>query len=103
MTAMGLFRGIVYSALLDRLLRGRGGHGGAVDPRRYGPRSGPGYGRPPQRRGGFGFSGPFPTYSGTTRRGTQVRASGCCLPIPLSVVLAGTAAGLLHRRHASGA
>jgi hypothetical protein len=43
------------------------------------------------RRGGFGFFGPFPTYSTRTRRGTRVWVSGCCLPIPLAVV---SAAGL---------
>jgi hypothetical protein len=31
--------------------------------------------------------GPFPSYSTRTRRGSQVRVSGCCLPIPLSLVL----------------
>ena len=94
---MGLFRSLLYSALLDRLLRG--GRGGAVDPRRYGPRYGPGPGyRPPARRGGIRFAGPLPYYAGTTRRGTRVRVGGCCLPIPLTV-LATTTAVALGRRH----
>lgn len=98
---MGLFRSLVYSTLLDRLLRG--GRGGQVDPRRYGPRSGAGYGprpgyRPPARRGGIRFAGPLPYYEGTTRRGTRVRAGGCCLPIPLTVLMTATAV-VLGRRH----
>lgn len=98
---MGLFRSLVYSALLDRLLRGGRGHGrpgGAMDPRRYGPRYGsPSYGRPPAR-GSWGMTGPFPTYRGTTRRGTQVRVGGCCLPIPLTVLASGVALGLVRGR-----
>jgi hypothetical protein len=38
------------------------------------------------RRGGFGFWGPFPSYSRRTRGGGSVRVTGCCLP--LSLVLA---------------
>jgi hypothetical protein len=42
--------------------------------------------------------GPFPTYSGRTRRGSRVTVSGCCLPIPLGFVLAaGIAARALTR------
>jgi hypothetical protein len=48
---------------------------------RYGNR-----GRRP-RRSGFGMWGPFPSYSTRTRRGSRVRVSGCCLPIPLGLVL----------------
>jgi hypothetical protein len=49
----------------------------------------------PRRRGRFGLWGPMPYYSTRTRRGTDVSVGGCgcCLPIPL-VVLLGTAAGL---------
>jgi len=43
-------------------------------------------------RGGFGFFGPFPTYSRRTRRGGHVRVSGCCLPIPLAMTVGGAAA-----------
>ncbi len=52
-----------------------------------------GYGRrrPPQR-GGFGFWGPFPSYSRRTRGGGQVRVTGCCLPLALTMVLAPAAA-----------
>lgn len=39
--------------------------------------------------------GPLPSYSRRTRGGSQVRVSGCCLPIPL--ILA-TGSGLLVRR-----
>ncbi len=38
--------------------------------------------------------GPFPSYSGRTRRGTRVRVTGCCLPLPVGVLLG---AGLLAR------
>ena len=98
---MGLFRSLLYSALLDRLL-GRG-RGGAVDPRRYGPRygAGPAYGsgpRPPARRNGIRFAGPLPYYQGTTRRGSRVSVGGCCLPIPLTVLATATAV-VLGRRH----
>jgi hypothetical protein len=105
---MGLFRSLVYSTLLDRLLRG--GRGGIVDPRRYGPRygAGPGYGagyrsgyRPPARRNGIRFAGPLPYYQGTTRRGSRVSVGGCCLPIPLTVLATGTAVAL-GRRHLGG-
>ena len=43
--------------------------------------------------------GPFPSYSTRTRRGSRVRVSGCCLPIPLGLVLgAGLAGRVVHRR-----
>ena len=49
--------------------------------------------RPQRRRrrprGRFGFFGPFPTYSGQTRRGSRVTVSGCCLPIPLGIAMLG--------------
>ena len=44
------------------------------------------------RRGRAGFFGPIPYYSGRPRRGTRVQVSGCCLPIPLALALAGLAA-----------
>lgn len=111
---MGLFRSLLYSALLNRVLRGGRP---PVDPRRYGPRYGtgprrgvygPGYGlgygpRRPPARGGFRFAGPIPTYSGTTRRGNRVQVGGCCLPIPLMVLVTGALAGLVRRRSAPGA
>ena len=46
-----------------------------------------GYGRRRPRRSGFGLWGPFPSYNRRTRRGSQVRVTGCCLPIPLALVL----------------
>jgi hypothetical protein len=63
-----------------------------------GRRRGGRYGRP-HRRGRGGFFGPFPYYSGRTRRGSRVTVSGCCLPIPLTLVV-GAGVGLralLHR------
>jgi hypothetical protein len=47
-----------------------------------------------------GFFGPMPYYSGRTRRGTRVHVSGCCLPIPLGMLLATAvgARGLMRRR-----
>jgi hypothetical protein len=63
----------------------------------YAPRYG--YGGRGRRSGGFGFFGPFPTYSTRTRRGSRVTVSGCCLPIPLALVLAmfGTGRALIRR------
>jgi hypothetical protein len=46
-----------------------------------------GYGRRRSRRSGFGWWGPLPSYSTRTRRGTRVKVTGCCLPIPLGLVL----------------
>ena len=60
--------------------------------RRYGHRR-----RRPQRRG-FGMWGPFPSYSTRTRRGSRVQVTGCCLPIPLALVLSlGLSARALRR------
>ena len=74
---MGFLRLLGRAYLADRLLgrRRQGYHG---------------YGRSPyyasrQRRRG-GFIGPFPYYSGRTRRGTRVSVGGCCLPIPLGAL-----------------
>ena len=55
------------------------------------------YGRSARGRGGF--FGPFPYYSGRTRRGSRVTVTGCCLPIPLALVVGGAlgARALLHR------
>lgn len=47
-----------------------------------------GYGRRRRRRSGFGMWGPLPSYSTRTRRGSRVHVTGCCLPIPLTFVLA---------------
>jgi hypothetical protein len=55
--------------------------------------------RPPKRRSRFGFWGPFPSYSTRTRRGTQVRVSGCCLPIPLTFAAGGALAVRQLRRN----
>ena len=68
--------------------------GGRVVPRPYvqGDPSVPG-----RRRGGrFGFWGPVPYYSTRTRRGSEVSVGGCgcCLPIPLLVATG--AVGLLR-------
>jgi hypothetical protein len=53
-----------------------------------------GYGRRRRRRGGFGMWGPLPSYTTRTRRGSRVTVSGCCLPIPLGLVLG---AGMVAR------
>ena len=45
-----------------------------------------------QQRGGFGFWGPFPSYSRRTRGGGQVRVTGCCLPLALTMAIAPAAA-----------
>jgi hypothetical protein len=39
-----------------------------------------------QRRSRFSFWGPFPSYSGRTRRGTRFRVTGCCLPVALALM-----------------
>jgi hypothetical protein len=42
--------------------------------------------------------GPFPRFSTRTRRGSRVTVSGCCLPIPLGLLLSiGLAAQALRR------
>jgi hypothetical protein len=50
-------------------------------------------------RGRTGFFGPFPYHSRTTRRGSRVTVTGCCLPIPLGMLalLAGAARVLARR------
>jgi hypothetical protein len=90
---------LVRAFLLRRFLlggrrrgRGYGGWGGGYGTRGYGGRGyggwgGRGYGGR-RRSGGFRFVGPFPTYSGRTRRGSRVTVSGCCLPIPLGLTIA---------------
>lgn len=55
----------------------------------------------PVRRGGF-RAFPFPGYSTTTRRGTQVTVGGCCLPLPIgclatTLAVAGYAASRVVR------
>ncbi|WP_181779060.1 hypothetical protein [Pseudonocardia pini] len=69
---------VVRRYLVDRLLFGR-------RPRRSSypglPPSGP------RRRGRFGLWGPVPYYSTRTRRGASVSVGGCCLPLPLFLVL----------------
>ena len=63
-----------------------------------------GYGRSRMRggrgrgRGNVGMWGPFPSYSRRTRGGSQVRVTGCCLPIPLALALTPAAAYGLRRR-----
>jgi hypothetical protein len=89
---MSLFRHLGRAYLANRLLRGGRHH------QSYGR-----YGRSPyyarRQRGRGGFFGPFPYYSGRTRRGSRVRVTGCCLPIPLGMVSAlGVGARLLMRR-----
>ncbi len=92
---MGLFGALGRAYMINRLAQ-RGRH------RRYGRHYGPPtlFGPPRRRRGRTGFWGPFPYYSGQTRRGNRVHVSGCCLPIPLALVLATAvgARGILRRR-----
>lgn len=42
---------------------------------------------------GFGFWGPFPSYSRRTRGGGSVRVTGCCLPLTLSMIAVPALAG----------
>ncbi len=83
---MGLLRALARVFLVNRLLRRR--------PPPFPPGG--------ARRGRVGLFGPVPYYSTTTRRGTRVSVGGCCLPIPLFVVAAMTAAGLFVRRRFAG-
>ena len=95
---MSIFRALARAYVVDRMMRGgrrphRRSRWGAPPPS-------PWYAPPrPRQRSGFGFFGPFPTYSTRTRRGSHVSVSGCCLPIPLTFALGGVlAARRLHRR-----
>ena len=49
--------------------------------------------RPAPRRSGFGFWGPFPSYTRRTRGGGRVRVTGCCLPLALGLAAAPAMAG----------
>jgi hypothetical protein len=75
------FGDVMRRYLVDRALFGRRGRRS----RHPGLRS-PGS---PNRRGRFGLWGPVPYYSTRTRRGADVSIGGCgcCLPLPLLVVL----------------
>jgi len=76
---MFIFRSLARAFLINRLMERR---------RRRG-----------RGRGRAGFFGPMPYYSGRTRRGSRVHVSGCCLPIPLGVLVATVAGarGLMRR------
>jgi len=99
-----MLKWLIRGYVLDRLLRALSGRQAGPGPRtRYGsyPRSRPVQrpygGRPMHRpRGRGGFAGPFPYYTTRTRRGSQVSVGGCCLPIPLGLLVGGS--GLLLRR-----
>ena len=85
-----MFSRLLSAYVIERLMR-RGRHR-----RHRGYGYGHGFGRRPRGRGGF--VGPFPYYSGRTRRGTRVHVSGCCLPIPIGLLaLAASGARLLSR------
>ena len=71
--------------LIRRLLGGRSSSRSHA--RRHDRR---GYGR--RRSSGFGMTGPFPSYTRRTRGGGRVSVGGCCLPIPLTLILALAAA-----------
>ena len=82
-----MFSRLVSVSLIGRLLGGGRSRRG---------RAGVGRG---SRRGRAGFLGPFPTYSTRTRRGSRVTVTGCCLPLPLVLVIgvAVAARGLARR------
>jgi hypothetical protein len=86
--AVGMLRQLARAYVINRLLRGSRHRHPAYARSRYG-----------RRRGRTGFFGPFPYYSGRTRRGSRVTVSGCCLPIPLGVFSAFVLAAwrLAHR------
>ncbi len=76
---MSLLRVLAREYLIQRLARGR---------------------RPPRRRGGFFVVPQRRGYYGAPMRRTRVRVGGCCLPIPLGVVVslgAGTRLALRRR------
>jgi hypothetical protein len=89
---------LLYRLLGAYLVRRLFGGGGRRGRRGYASRP-YGYGRR-RSRGGFGFAGPFPSYSRRTRGGSRVSVSGCCLPIPLTLALtaAGGTRALVRRR-----
>jgi hypothetical protein len=53
-----------------------------------------------RRSEGFGFWGPFPSYSRRTRGGGSIRVTGCCLPLALGLGAAGALAPALVWRTA---
>jgi len=55
-----------------------------------------------QQRSGFGFWGPFPSYTRRTRGGGRVRVSGCCLPLSLAMVAVPAAATRVALRRVTG-
>ena len=71
--------GLLARAFMINRILGRGRRS------RYGGGYGGRYGRG-RSRGRAGFFGPMPYYSRQTRGGSRVSVSGCCLPIPLSLV-----------------
>ena len=83
---MSILGSLARAYVVNRLVRG-----GGRSRSRYGSPYGYGRRRPPARSG-FGMRGPFPSYSRRTRGGSRVTVSGCCLPIPLALAVAGTLA-----------
>jgi hypothetical protein len=76
---LNLFRALSRAFVIDRLLRMSRGRS--------------------RRRSRGGFFGPLPYYSRRTRGGSRVTVSGCCLPIPLGMlVLLAAGLRLLVRR-----
>jgi hypothetical protein len=53
-----------------------------------------------RRDQGFGFWGPFPSYSRRTRGGGSFRVTGCCLPLALGLSSTAALAPALLWRHA---
>ncbi len=47
---------------------------------------------------GFGMTGQFPTYSRLTSGGGRVSVGGCCLPIPLVLVIGALSLGRVFTR-----
>ena len=83
---MSLLRTLGRAYLANRILRGSRHH------RRRPPRYHRGWGAPTRYhrrrpRGRTGFFGPLPYHTRQTRGGGRVTVGGCCLPIPLGMLL----------------
>jgi len=96
---MPVLRQLLRAFVLERLLRRRHPPARSRGYRSYRP-----YRQPPPRyrspgRGRVGFFGPVPYYSRTTRGGSRVSVGGCCLPIPLTMLVAAMAALKARRGH----
>ncbi len=84
---MGLLGSAASAYALHRMAGGSRRQGGSRRRRGYGSP----YGRRSRSQSGFGFFGPFPSYSRRTRGGSRVKVTGCCLPIPLVMTIGAAA------------